>query len=64
MCTYSITLLLPGMRYREAICEVGNIFAAGSNLVGDLSSRYDSLVIADNLTIKASMHSSFMTDSL
>ena len=47
MCTYSIILLQPGMRYREAVCEVGSIFAVGSNLVGDLSRRHGNLDIAD-----------------
>ena len=36
------------MMYREAVCEVGNIFfAGGSNLVIDLSSRYNNLIVAD-----------------
>ena len=47
MCTYSMILLQPGMRYREAVCEVGRIFAVGSNLVGNLSTRHGNLVVAD-----------------
>ena len=35
------------MRYREAVCDVGNIFAVGSNRVGDLSSRHGNLIVAD-----------------
>ena len=33
--------------YREAVCKVGTVFAAGSNLVGDLSSRFGNLIVAD-----------------
>ena len=35
------------MRYREAVCDVGDIFAVGSNRVGDLSSRHGNLIVAD-----------------
>ena len=47
MCTYSIIPLKPDMRYREAVYEVGNIFATGSNLVDHLSSRYGNFIVTD-----------------
>ena len=31
----------------DTVCEVGNIFAAGFNLVGDPSSRSGTLIVVD-----------------
>ena len=56
----------------DTVCEVGNTFAACSNLVGNLSSRYGNLIVADkpnnhsdhSSSKSLNNHSSSMTVSL